>query len=154
MIINRLCKSFKEHKLPYAIVGGYAVGIYGYKRYTQDLDIVIKWNKKNLVLAEQCFIDNGLISRLPISANDVFEFRDEYINNRNLIAWNFYNPKALSEQVDLLINFDLARKKTETVVTPFTELKVLNLTDLIKMKKESGREKDLIDIKNLKELHK
>ena len=154
MIINRLCKSFKERKLPYAIVGGYAVGIYGYKRYTQDLDIVIKWNKKNLINAEQCFIDNGLVSRLPISALDVFEFRDEYINNRNLIAWNFYNPKVLSEQVDLLINYDLARKKTETVATPFTELKVLNLSDLIKMKKESGREKDLIDIKHLEELHK
>jgi len=153
MLIDRISLAFKKHKIPYAIVGGVAVGLHGYRRYTYDLDIIIRWTKTNLIKAEKCLLDTGLVSRLPISAQDVFEFRDEYINNRNLIAWNFYNPKQSSEQVDLLINYDLARKKTEIFQTPFSELKVLNLQDLIKMKKESGREQDLIDIKKLQELN-
>jgi hypothetical protein len=47
----------------------------------------------------------GLVSRSPIGAQDVYHFRDEYIRNRNLIAWNFYNPQAQAQQVDLLINY-------------------------------------------------
>ena len=152
MFIQKICNAFAKEKIPYAIVGGIAVALHGLPRGTFDLDLVIRWNEKNLIGMEAILKNYGLISRLPINAKDIFTFRDEYIENRNLIAWNFYNPEAQNEQVDLLINFDLGRKKTIIKKISNSELHVLNIKDLIKMKRAAGREQDLSDVQALETL--
>ncbi|TDJ35665.1 MAG: hypothetical protein E2O56_00795, partial [Gammaproteobacteria bacterium] len=90
--LSRLCQGLDRAGLRYAIVGGHAVALHGAVRGTVDIDIALLWNLKTLRGAEQALTELGLVSRLPISAGDVFRFRDEYIENRNLIAWNFHNP--------------------------------------------------------------
>jgi hypothetical protein len=121
-------------------------------RGTVDVDIALQWNLKNLRNAESALHAIGLTSRLPISAADVFQFRDEYINNRNLIAWNFVDLKNPAHQVDIIINYDLSGHKTETVNAGDWRIKILALDDLIAMKRSSGREQDLADIKSLEYL--
>jgi hypothetical protein len=91
----------------------------------------------------------GMISRLPIDAVSVYKFRDEYIKNRDLIAWNFYNENNPTEQVDILITHDVSDFKSEKFRVGQQEFKVISKDDLIKMKKKSGRDKDLLDIKEL-----
>jgi hypothetical protein len=39
-----------KNKVEYLIVGGYAVGLQGYPRYTGDIDIWIRTNKVNSVM--------------------------------------------------------------------------------------------------------
>jgi hypothetical protein len=90
MFIVDLCRNLDEAKIPYAIVGGYAVAIHGFPRGTFDVDIVIKWTLKNLESIEQVFKSMGLVSLLPITSNNLFYFKNEYINERNLITWNFW----------------------------------------------------------------
>ncbi len=94
----------------------------------------------------------GLVSRLPLTAPEVFRFRDEYVRNRNLIAWNFYNPKDLSEQLDIVITADLKSKKVSTVKTPDGPIRILGRQDLIAMKRASGRPQDLEDVAALERL--
>ena len=38
---------FNEHKVEYVIVGGYALAFHGAPRYTGDMDILIKPDKRN-----------------------------------------------------------------------------------------------------------
>ena len=127
MFINQLCDALDHYKIPYAIVGGHALALHGAVRGTVDIDFVLRWNKKNLIAAEQALASIGLESRLPLSAEDIFNFRDEYINNKNLIAWSFYNPARQDEQVDLLINFDLGKKSTLTANTESGKIKYLTI---------------------------
>jgi len=152
MFIYRLANTLEKYQIPYAIVGGHAVALHGALRGTVDIDFVINWNKKNLLQAEKALNSMGLISRLPIVGEDVFNFRNEYIEKRNLIAWSFYNPKQNDEQVVLLINFDLARKKVITAKLKEANIHYLNKKDLIAMKKQSGRQQDLADIEALEKL--
>jgi hypothetical protein len=152
MFIYRLVNALESHKIPYAIVGGYAVALHGALRGTIDIDFVIKWQQNNLLQAEKALKSIGLISRLPIDAEDVFNFRDEYIEKRNLIAWSFHNPSHNDEQVDLLINFDLGKKKVLTAKLREAKIHYLNKKDLIAMKKQSGRQQDLADIDALEKL--
>jgi hypothetical protein len=91
----------------------------------------------------------GMVSRLPIDAVSVYKFRDEYIKNRNLIAWNFYNKNDPTDQIDILINHDVSDFKTEKFRVGQLELKVISKEDLIRMKKKAGCDKDLLDIKEL-----
>lgn len=152
MFITQLCHSLEEHQVRYALVGGYAVALYGAVRGTVDIDFVIKWELQQLKAVEKCLHDLGLISQLPVDAEQLFHFRDEYIKNRQLVAWHFYHPKDLSKQVDLIITFDLSNKKTMTKTLNTGTVQLLNKKDLIKMKQQSARPQDFEDIKALKQL--
>ena len=152
MFLNTVTQALEKANIPYAIVGGYAVAIHGAVRGTVDIDFVIQWSLASLKKSEHVLKDLGLVSRLPIDAESVFHFRDEFIQQRNLIAWNFYDPKNPMKQVDIIINYDLKNGHTKTVTTPLGKIKVLSLKDLIAMKKASGRPQDFEDVKYLEAL--
>ena len=152
MFINEVCKALDQNRVRYAIAGGYAVALHGAVRGTMDVDVVINWDMRSLSDAEKALTGLGLVSRLPINADDVFQFRDEYINNRNLVAWNFHHPEDMSRQVDIIITYDLKGKGLVVYETLAGPIQILNLKDLIRMKRESGRPQDLEDIKALERL--
>lgn len=152
MFIFKVCKALDDAKVPYAIVGGYAVALHGAVRGTVDVDFILDWTLENLQNAEKAIKSLGLVSRLPINAQNVFDFQNEYIQNKNLIAWNFYNPVSPMEQIDLIITHDLRNADTKLIRTPAGTIRILSLKDLIVMKKVSGRLQDLEDIKALESL--
>jgi hypothetical protein len=152
MFLNKVCDAFQKAKIRYAIVGGYAVALHGIPRGTLDIDFVIEWTLNNLKKTEDALKQLGLISRIPVNAENVFWFRDEYIQNRNLIAWNFYDPVKPIHQVDIIITYNLAEASTKTIHTGEGTIKILALNDLIAMKKASGRLQDLEDVKSLENL--
>ncbi|MEE8281103.1 MAG: hypothetical protein V3R50_01885, partial [Gammaproteobacteria bacterium] len=137
--LGKICAALREAGVRYAIAGGHAVALHGAIRGTVDIDVVLAWNKKSLAAAEKALNEIGLVSRLPISANDVFNFRTEYIENRSLVAWNFYNPVDLSEQVDIIITYDLKGKRTKRIDLTDGPIQVLSIKDLIDMKRQSSR---------------
>ena len=149
MKLSELVKALKKEKINYMIVGGYAVNFHGYSRNTVDIDLIIKFTLANLKKIEKLLQQMGMVSRLPIDAVSVYNFRDEYIKNRNLIAWNFYNENDPTDQIDILINHDVSDFKSEKFRVGQLELKVISKEDLIRMKKKAGRDKDLLDIKEL-----
>ncbi len=151
-VLNRICNELSRRKIRYAVVGGYAVALHGAVRGTVDIDVVVNWDLTSLQALEGALTDLGLVSRLPITARDVFGFRDEYIRNRNLVAWNFYNPDKLAEQVDVIINYDLRGQPVKKVKTNNGTVPILGLQALINMKKSSGRDQDLADVTALEKL--
>jgi hypothetical protein len=150
--LTRVDAALSAAGVRYALVGGYAVALHGAVRGTVDVDVIIAWSLRSLRAAERALNGLGLLSRLPISAGDVFRFRKEYIRHRNLIAWNFYNPRDLTEQVDIIISEDLKGKKAQRVDTADGPVRVLGRDDLIRMKRASGRPQDLEDAQALEQL--
>lgn len=152
MFIHDVCKAFDSAKISYAIVGGYAVALHGAIRGTVDVDIAIHWTLKNLEETEKALMKLGLISLIPINSNNLFHFREEYLNQKNLIAWNFYDPNNPANQVDIIINYDLKGASTKTFSTSAGKIRVLSRKDLIAMKKASTRPQDIEDVKALESL--
>ena len=124
--VHEVCRALDRRKIRYALVGGYAVALHGAVRGTLDIDIVVNWSRTSLERSEQALVGLGLVSRLPVGAEDVFRFRDEYIRNRNLVAWNFYNPQNPAEQVDLVITYDLRGRRRQRIRTADGSLQVLS----------------------------
>jgi hypothetical protein len=152
MFIERVTLSLQQHGAIFAVVGGYAVALHGAVRGTVDLDLVLTWNRDNLEKAVNALQSLGLKSHLPIDVETVFSQRDALIRDKNLIAWNFYNPENLAEQVDLIIDFDMTGCAVKNIDVGQTVIPVLNRNDLINMKKKSGRPQDLADIAALRNL--
>lgn len=150
--LTRVGHALSSAGVRYALVGGYAVALHGAVRGTVDVDVIVAWDLRSLQAAEKALQHMGMVSRLPISAADVFSYRDEYIRNRNLIGWNFYNPRDLTEQVDIIISEDLKGKKTQRMETADGPVRVLSRRDLITMKRASGRPQDLEDVHALERM--
>lgn len=152
MFIMKLAQALVQHDVNYALVGGFAVCLHGAIRGTVDIDLVIRLAEDEFLKAERAFLSLGLLPKLPVTAREVFQFRNEYIENRNLIAWSFYNPKNPLESVDVIITHDSNTFMVETFQAWGGQLKVASIPDLIAMKKVSGRPQDLADIEALERL--
>ena len=152
MFIKNVIQALVDREVDYAIVGGYAVALHGAIRGTIDIDLLINIRKSQFQAAEQALLSIGLHPRLPVSAEEVFDFREEYIRNKNLVAWSFHNPANPLEVVDILITHDLKDIRTVSKrIGPLT-IKVASIPDLIDMKKQAGRPQDIEDIKALEKL--
>lgn len=153
MFIHRIAEALQKQGVAFAIAGGYAVALHGAVRGTVDVDIVLRFEKKEFMAAEAALTGMGLMPRLPVSAQQVFDFREEYIKNRNLIAWSFSNPANPAEVLDVVITHDLGKMRIKKIKAGGRVLPVLAIRDLIAMKKASARPQDLEDIKALERLH-
>ena len=152
MLIQKVIRALEKHRVRYAVVGGYAVALHGAIRGTVDVDIAISLNRATFKRAEAALNEIGLESRLPITAEEVFSFRKEYIRKRNLKAWSFANPHNPLDVVDILITEDASKISTVIKRAFGMSVKVAAIADLIAIKKKAGRAQDLEDIKALKKL--
>ncbi len=53
MFILKVCEALSAAKINYAIAGGYAVALHGVVRGTVDVDLLIEWQKDQLIAFEQ-----------------------------------------------------------------------------------------------------
>lgn len=154
MFLYRICKHLQRRKVPYALVGGHAVALHGAVRGTLDIDIVVEVTAVGFEKTERALIELGLQPRLPVSASEVYSFRREYIENRNLTAWSFVNSSKPSECVDVIITHDVRKMNVVTMKLEGFSIRVASIEELIKMKEGTGREQDALDVVALKKLLK
>jgi hypothetical protein len=152
MFLLRITGALARARVPYGLVGGYAVALHGAVRGTMDIDLVIRQEETQFVRTERALQSIGLEPRLPVTAREVYRFREEYIRNRNLIAWSFVNPVVPSELVDVVLTHDLAKLKTETIRVQGRQIRVVALDDLIAIKQKSDRPQDREDVRALETL--
>lgn len=152
MLLYDVVDAFEKARVPFAVAGGYAVALHGAVRGTVDVDVVLRLDRRDYVAAEAALQGMGLASRLPVSAGEVFDFREEYLRNRNLLAWSFYDPKDPTRVVDVVLTRGLDVRAVKRVRSGGRSIPVLGLEELIAMKKESGRPQDLEDARALERL--
>ncbi len=152
MFLEEVVRVLRDERVRFAVAGGFAVALHGALRGTVDIDLVLALDRKSMRAAEKALTALGLVSRLPITADQVFHFRKEYIENRNLIAWNFYHPTDPTKLVDILITHDLRKLKTTQVRVGRSVIPILDIPSLIAMKKAANRPQDIEDVKALEGL--
>jgi hypothetical protein len=154
MFVLRVCNALSEAGVSHALAGGYAVALHGAVRGTMDVDLVIRLRRDDFEKAEAALKHMGLKPRLPVTATEVFHYREEYIRNRNLIAWSFSNPANPAEVVDILVTEDLDQCKAVKLKVAGQTLSVLSVPDLIRMKTKAGRPQDIEDVAALRKLQR
>ena len=137
MLLLRVTEALDRARVAYAVVGGYAVALHGAVRGTLDIDLALRFSRKQFEAAERALRSLS---------------REEYFRNRNLTAWTFVNPNRPSEIVDVVLTHDLATMTVERVRVRGKSVKLASIADLIRMKTESGRPQDVEDVKALRKL--
>ncbi|MFH1620367.1 MAG: hypothetical protein ABIG11_10765 [bacterium] len=128
-------------KAEYLIIGGYAVGFYGYPRATADLDIWIATGKENAVKVAEVLKEFGF--NLPEVTPEVFQKKDKVIR--------MGNPPLRIEILTSISGVDFDKAYSERAIESIEGLTVnlISLENLKINKKASGRHKDLDDLEHL-----
>ena len=99
-----------------------------------------------------------LVPRLPVPLREfaIQRKRREWVEEKNMLVFSVYNPKDPLEHIDVKIdnpnNLEGYLNRAKTVVAGDLQIPVVSLDDLICLKEEAGRERDLVDIRALKRL--
>lgn len=154
MFLGRITSLLSENHIPYALVGGYAVAIHGVVRGTFDVDIITELSLENFMNIERVLTRAGMKSIIPINAQDLFSNLEKYVQEKNLIAWNFQHKERGRESLDILVTEDIKKHNFILVETGIGIIPVLDINSLIQLKKKAGREQDLADIQALLHIHR
>lgn len=136
-------QSLNDNQVRYLVIGGYAVALHGYPRYTKDIDIWIETMPENAVNVMQALQQFGFGS-LGLTLED-FLAPDQVIQLG-------YPPNRIDlittpDGVDFVTCFEA---KLEVAIGGM----VVNFIDLRNLrinKKASGRLQDLADLENLED---
>ncbi|NHI94334.1 MAG: hypothetical protein EAX96_17715 [Candidatus Lokiarchaeota archaeon] len=153
-----IIKALFENKIKYLIVGGLAVNLYGVPRVTQDIDLIIYMERENILKLNHLLKNLGYIPRLAVNPDDLTnkEIIKEWIENKNLKAFSFYNERENYKVVDIILvhplDFLKAFERKTIKKIDETEIYIVSIDDLILMKEVVGRKQDFSDIELLKKV--
>lgn len=124
------------------MIGGYAVGFYGYPRATADMDV---WVEVDELANVEKLIDSLKAFGVPMAEDASSLFYDE----GQMLRIGF--PPVRLEILSKIsgMEFQDCYKHRTIAIIDNIEIKLISLDDLKKNKKASGRHKDLNDLENL-----
>ena len=144
----RLPPDFKEFLkllnsggVEYLLVGGYAVGYYGYPRATGDLDIWVALRADNA---------DKIVAALRQFGFDLPELAPELFMAEERIVRMGVPPFRLEILTTISgVRFEECYASRVETIIDSTAVKVIDLASLKANKQASGRPKDLLDLKHL-----
>ena len=142
---RELLELLNANGVRYLLVGGHAVGCYGYSRSTNDIDFFVAPDLENANRLVRSLVEFGF--NADNLTPDVFTAKDSLV---------ILGVEPLA--VDLLnyltgVEFESAFARRTLVDDDGLQISVIGLDDLITNKIATGRHKDLADVEYLKRIH-
>lgn len=138
---SEFLKLLNSKQVEYLIIGGWAVGFYGYPRATGDLDIWVSRKEGNAL---------KLVEALKEFGFDLPNLSTELFTSENQITRLGLPPMRIEILTTISgVTFDECFSNRKTVSMPEVTANIIDLEDLKKNKLAAKRFKDLDDFENL-----
>lgn len=134
-------QSLNDNHVRYLVIGGYAVALHGYPRYTKDIDVWLEMNAGNAANMVKALEQFGFGS-LGLEVAD-------FLEPAQIIQLGY--PPA---RIDLIttppgVDFESCYASRVEVVIEDVTVNLIDLENLKKSKRAVGRLQDLADLENL-----
>jgi hypothetical protein len=146
---DMLNKDFKDfllllakHEVPHLVVGGYAVALYGYPRYTGDLDVFIALDEPTAKGVLGALREFGF----PVTEEDLALF----LAPRSIVELGREPLKLQIMNTISGVRFDDAYRNRQMVSLEGLDVPFISFEDLLTNKSATGRGKDRVDVEELK----
>ncbi len=134
-------QSLNDNSVRYLVVGGYAVALHGYPRYTKDMDVWVEMTVDNASKIVKALNQFGFGS-LDLKEADFIE-PDQIIQLG-------YPPRRIDILTTLPgVEFSECYLSHTTVNVEGVSVNFIDLENLKKNKRATGRHQDLADLENL-----
>lgn len=142
-----LLREMRDSGVRFLLVGAHAVGVHGVPRATRDLDVWVDPTRENAARVV------GALARFgaPLAAIGV---RQSDFENPNSVVQIGVPPNRIDLMTSLsgLSDFSTAWARRKSAAVGGVEVEVLGLEDLLVNKRAAGRDKDKVDIRELRSL--
>jgi len=142
---NEVLASFERHKVEYILIGGYAIILYGFPRLTQDIDVIIRMEKKNIQRLRTAL---GAVFNDPAVEDITFEELNKYAVIRFGTESGFYID--IMAGIGSVANYDSIAYKKLDIDGGY--VRIATPEALYKLKKNTVRPQDKTDAYFLKQL--
>lgn len=157
--IETIVKALNDAKVKYLIVGGLAVNVHGYERLTVGVDLVIGLEHENITRALRALQSEGWQLVIPVTPDEFAnpKLRESWRKEKNLVALKLWSDVHRRTPIDIFVHepfdfeMEFGRAKWEKVAGN-VPAPIVSYDTLLAMKKEAGRDKDLLDIEKLRKL--
>jgi hypothetical protein len=156
----QLLATLSDANIDYVLVGGLAVTLHGYQRLTMDVDVVLALNDENLAKFVDCAKRARLKPVLPIPIESLRDAAliDLWHRDKGLLAFGLRGPEMMATVIDVLVRplvpFDELKRNAATKRIGPLSIPVASIDDLIRLKTGTGRNKDLLDIEELRKIQR
>jgi hypothetical protein len=138
---KELLKLLNSNFVEYLLIGGYAVGIYGHIRATNDLDIWVKVGLENANRVDRALREFGFAAT---------ELTPDFFLAPNKIIRMGVPPIRIEILTSISgVEFEACYAEKEMIQLEEMIIPVISLARLRQNKAASGRAKDLADLENL-----
>lgn len=156
-LYQEVFEALNKAKINYLVCGGAAVVMLGFSRLTIDLDLIVSLEKENLSKLYDTLLQLGYRTRIPIKKDEFIqrEILARLAKEKNMKVVSFYDPMDNFKTIDIgvnLPNIEEILKRRKFIKAGNLNIPIIFIDDLIKMKKDLARPKDIIDVENLKKI--
>ncbi len=148
--IREFITACQDHDVHMILVGGGAVNFHGYQRHSADVDFWLELSLKNLQKLKRALLSIDI---------EIIDFPQEVYQGMQNISIKV-SPVL---ELELITRFNPGKSFAEAYADSnvvaiegfeLLKYKVISLSDLLEAKTRSARPKDLLDIIELKKIHK
>jgi predicted nucleotidyltransferase len=132
-----------DHKVEYLLIGGYAVGYYGYPRTTADMDIWVALDEENAARLVDVLTEFGMASSEVTPSL--------FLEPGNIVRMGL--PPVRIEVLNEIdgVDFTECENRAMNATLDSVPVRLISLRDLRANKRASGRYKDMDDLEHLPE---
>ncbi len=144
-------QTLRDADIRYVLIGGMAVVLHGYPRFTQDMDIVLDLEPANAGRFLASMEKIGFAPRVPVPASAFLDplQREAWVREKNLQAFSFVCREDPFFIVDVLLTIPYESVPAVVLEAAGMQVPVIARAALIRMKKATGRTQDLADAEAL-----
>lgn len=144
-LLEKISEALNKKRIEYIVIGGQAVLVYGYARFTNDIDVLIGTDITKISLVNEICEEFGL-TRLK---------DDEFTRKTNVVPLFDQNTNFRTDLIFCFTDFEReAINMAVTTVKNGVPVRFATVEDLILMKLYASRAVDIEDIKKLLMLNK
>jgi predicted nucleotidyltransferase len=152
-------RALNDAEIRYLVVGGVAVNLHGHRRFTADVDILLALDAANLAKMTKIMHDMGYIERLPVALHELSDAGKikKFLEEKGMTAYTFLSARRERIDIDVLAPESMSYEKYDKDkvlldIDDDVKVPVISINDLIAMKQNANRAKDVEDVQMLLEL--
>ncbi|MCK4914149.1 MAG: nucleotidyltransferase [Planctomycetes bacterium] len=135
-----------DNKIKFLVVGAYAMGVYGYPRATGDIDFWVLASAEN---------SKKIFESLKQFGAPLQQINKETFAEKGVVFQIGVAPR----RIDIItkidgVDFDKAYENRQEIAIENMNVPIISIKDLIKNKESTSREKDALDVKELRRINK
>jgi hypothetical protein len=157
--LELIISTLNDSEVRYLVVGGIAVNAHGYMRLTVDVDLLIQLESANILKAMRGLARIGYHPSIPVTFDDFADpvIRKRWISEKQMKVLKLFSDAHRETAIDVFVSepiaFDEAFARVHRYpLTDNIEVPVCSYEDLVELKTQASRPKDLIDLDQLKKL--